>query len=417
MTQRLLVEVPGTGNHHLYSGATRFGDLIFTAGQVALRADGTLGGSIEDQVELVLDRLERALVAAGGGLDTVLQVTAYLASLDDFPGYNEVWEARMTPHGLPARTTVTVARFPPGMLVELDCVAHVRFPGTCSLWPVTGSLSSKVCACNRIAPMPTANVDAYEVYYEELGEGEPLLLVNGLGCDTTTWAAQTGEFARHYRVIAFDNPGSGQTTGPIRPATTEHYAGVAAGLLDRIGAHGAHVVGLSLGGAIAQQLAVRRPELVRSLSLHATWGRTDEYLASVFRSWQSYACAVPRLELARQLWLWVYTVWNFNDRPAAMAELERAVREHPFPQSPEGFCAQADACIGHDVLDRLAEIQAPTYLSVGDRDHLTPAHHVYAIKERIPHARLRVWQQMGHAPYWEIPEEFNARQLEFLQAH
>lgn len=264
--------------------------------------------------------------------------------------------------------------------------------------------------------MPATDVGGCEVYYEEAGEGDPLLLVNGLGCDTTTWAAQVGELARHYRVIVFDNPGCGRTTGPSRPATTERYADVAAGLLDAIGVSGAHVVGISLGGAMAQQLAVRRPDLVRSLSLHATWGRTDEFLASVLRSWQAYSGAVPRLELARQLWLWVYTVWHFNDRPEDVAELERAVVEHPFPQSPDDFCAQADACIAHDALDRLPEIAVPAYLSVGDRDHLTPAHHAYAIKERLPHARLRVWQQMGHAPYWEIPDEFNARQLEFLEA-
>jgi pimeloyl-ACP methyl ester carboxylesterase len=265
--------------------------------------------------------------------------------------------------------------------------------------------------------MPFAEAGPYRVYYEEHGAGDPVLLVNGLGCDTTTWASQIDALAGEYRVLVFDNPGTGQTTGPAGAYSTEGFADVAAGVLDRLGVTGAHVIGLSMGGAIAQQLALRRPELVRTLSLHATWGRADRYMTSVLRSWQAYARAVPRLELARQIWLWVYTVWHFNDRPDAIEELERWVVEHPAPQSAEDFCAQAEACAAHDALDRLGEIRAPTYVSVGDRDRLTPAHHAYAIKERMPGARLRVWQKMGHAPYWEIPEEFNARQLDFLGEH
>ena len=170
-----------------------------------------------------------------------------------------------------------------------------------------------------------------------------------------------------------------------------------------------------MGGIIGQELALRAPELVASLSLHGTWAQTDNYLAALTRSWQASARALPRLELCRQLWLSVFTVWWFNDRTDALAELERLVLESPDLQSPEQFCDQAEACISYDALDRLPQIAVPAYISVGDRDLVTPAHHAYRIKERLPQARLRVWKEMGHAPYWEIPDEFNARQLEFLQ--
>jgi pimeloyl-ACP methyl ester carboxylesterase len=93
------------------------------------------------------------------------------------------------------------------------------------------------------------------------------------------------------------------------------------------------------------------------------------------------------------------------------------VLEAEHPQAPEAFCQQAEACLSHDVLDRLGEVDAPTLLSVGDRDLLTPPHHTYAIKDRMPDARVRVWKQMGHAPFWEIPDEFNRVQLEFLKEH
>jgi pimeloyl-ACP methyl ester carboxylesterase len=265
--------------------------------------------------------------------------------------------------------------------------------------------------------MPLAEVGDHRVNYEEHGEGVPLLLVAGLAADHRAWGRQVEAFSRHYRTIVFDNPGIGQTEGPDVPLSTALLADVAAGLLRRLGIDGAHVVGASMGGTIAQELALRHPELVRTLSLHSTWGRADNHLAAVMRSWQTSARALPFLDLCRQIWLWTFTVWFYNDRGDELRELERLVAAEPDLQAPEAFCRQADACIDHDALDRLGQVRVPTYMSAGDRDALTPAHHAYRIKERMPEARLRVWQQMAHAPFAEIPDEFNARQLEFLEAH
>ncbi len=265
--------------------------------------------------------------------------------------------------------------------------------------------------------MPLTEVAGYRLYHEEHGQGDPLLLINGLGADHTAWGLQTEELSRDFRVVVFDNPGIGQTTGPPGPYTSERFAEVAAGLLRALGVERAHVVGASMGGIIAQELALEHPELVRSLSLHATWGRADRYLVALMRSWQTIARSVPLIELMRQIWLFVFTVRYFNERAADIAELERQVLEQAYPQLAEAFCDQAEACIAHDVLERLPAIVAPTYLSVGDRDLLTPAHHAYRIKEQMPHALLRVWKEMGHAPFWEIPDEFNARQREFCLAH
>ena len=265
--------------------------------------------------------------------------------------------------------------------------------------------------------MAIAEVGEYRVLYEEHGSGDAVLLVNGLGADHRAWALQTDALKEHHRVVVFDNPGIGGTTGPAGPYTSEVFADVGAGLLRYLGIEHAHVVGASMGGIIAQQLALRHSDLVRSLSLHCTWPTADNYLTALIRSWQSYSRVVSRLELCRQIWLFVFTVSWFNDRRDELAELEQEVLETPDLQSSEQFSHQADACIAHDVLDQLPGITAPTYISVGDRDLLTPAHHTYRIKERMAHARLRIWKEMGHAPFWEIPDEFNTRQLEFLEAH
>src|SRR5437763_500118 len=115
--------------------------------------------------------------------------------------------------------------------------------------------------------MPHADVGEFRVYYEEHGAGEPVLLINGLGADPRAWHFQTDALKASFRVIVFDNPGVGQTTGPRGPYTTELFADVAAGLLRTLGVERAHVVGASMGGMIGQQFAVRHPELIRSLVL------------------------------------------------------------------------------------------------------------------------------------------------------
>jgi pimeloyl-ACP methyl ester carboxylesterase len=243
------------------------------------------------------------------------------------------------------------------------------------------------------------------VYYERAGSGEPMLLVNGLGADHTAWAPQFEGLARSFDVVVYDNPGVGQTTGFSPPYTSELFADVAVSLLDELGIERAHVVGASMGGTIAQQIALRRPERVRSLQIHCSWGRCDAYLEALLRSWQSCAEGLAPLDLARQLWLWVFTPRWYEQ--VGLAQLEADAAANPHPQSPADFRAQADACIAHDVLDRLGEIRMPTLVTVGDSDLLTPARHTFALKERIPGSLLHVWPEMGHAPFWEVPDEFN----------
>jgi pimeloyl-ACP methyl ester carboxylesterase len=264
--------------------------------------------------------------------------------------------------------------------------------------------------------MPFAELDGHRVYYEDHGAGDPVLLVNGLGADHTAWAPQTEALRERFRVIVFDNPGVGLTTGPDRPYTTELFADVAASLLRSLGIEGAHVIGASMGGVIAQQVAVRHPGIVRSLVLHCPWFRIDTYTAALLRSWQSYARVAGMLELSRQIWLWVFTRAFFEARSSFFAELEAQVRESPA-QTIEQFCDQADACITHETLEETRAVRAPTLITVGDRDILTPPEHAAALHERIEGSVLHVWPEMGHAPFWEIPDRFNDLNLEWLEAH
>jgi 2-iminobutanoate/2-iminopropanoate deaminase len=123
---RELFVIPETGNPQWYSNSSRYGDLVWTAGQIGRRADGTWPEDFADQVEVTLDNLDAALAIAGADFGTLLKVNTYLSSLDDFAAYNEVYTRRLADHGVPPRTTVEIVRFPPPMLVEIEAVAHVR---------------------------------------------------------------------------------------------------------------------------------------------------------------------------------------------------------------------------------------------------------------------------------------------------
>jgi len=113
----------------------------------------------------------------------------------------------------------------------------------------------------------------------------------------------------------------------------------------------------------------------------------------------------------------VFTPRFFEERPEALAELERRLLEDPYAQTVEAFCDQAEACLRHEALEEVRGISAPTLITVGEADILTPPAHSRALHERIAGSRLHVWPEMGHAPFWEIPDAFNALVRGFLEAH
>jgi pimeloyl-ACP methyl ester carboxylesterase len=221
--------------------------------------------------------------------------------------------------------------------------------------------------------------------------------------------------AERFRVIAFDNRGAGRSSAPPGPYTTCQMADDAAALLDHLSIDGAHVIGLSLGGMIAQELALAHPERVDRLVLYATYARPRPTIHGPwFTNWvDAYERDFAAEQLAVMMLPWFLT-------PTFMAhpdQVEAAIAEwvaDPYPAPAQGVIAQAAAGLSHDTLSRLGQIAAPTLVLVGAEDILTPVACAQELAAGIPGAQLHVLERGGHTPDVEYPDAVAAAMLAFL---
>src|ERR671924_496283 len=206
-----------------------------------------------------------------------------------------------------------------------------------------------------------------EIYVEQVGQGPNVLLIGGLGDTVESWQFQLDGLADRYRLTAFDNRGAGRTPMPEPPVTVEHMADDAAGVLRALDIPSAHVAGFSGGSKIAQELALRHPELVRSLVLQSTWAAPDPYLRAwmQFVSWLVEVAPSERAFL-EGFFLDIYTARAYND--GTVDAIIDDVLAFPHKQAPENVQAFLDAFLGHDPPDRLPQTSAPTLVLSGGRD-------------------------------------------------
>jgi len=264
--------------------------------------------------------------------------------------------------------------------------------------------------------MPLTHANGIDLYYEETGSGPPLLLINGLGGNTAGMAPMVEGLTPQYRVLAFDNRGAGRSSAPQGPYTTRLLADDAAALLAQLGIDRARVVGFSLGGMIAQELALAYPERVDHLALVATSARPH---SGVMGPWLRFFVQARERELdATGFGLW-FMPWLLSSTFMANHEqLEAALAggDDPYPAPAHGVAAQAAATLGHDALDRLPQIAAPTLVLVGAEDILTPVADAQELAAGIPAARLEVMERGAHLAFGEYPEVVAAALLTFLAA-
>jgi pimeloyl-ACP methyl ester carboxylesterase len=246
------------------------------------------------------------------------------------------------------------------------------------------------------------------LWVERRGQGPDVLLIAGLSDPAEAWQAQLDGLGGSWRLTAFDNRGAGRSPLPAPGATfnVATMADDAAAVLRALDVPAAHVLGFSGGSAIAQELALRHPEVVDSLILVGTWGRLDEYGRAMTDAWRWLADVAPSERAALEaFFLWIYTPRAHAD--GTVARIIDEALAFPHPQPPEAFKRQLDAFLTHDSLDRLPQIAAPTLVLAGELDIAARPRLGRRVAEAIPGAEFRVLPGAGHQPFQETPDEFN----------
>ena len=264
----------------------------------------------------------------------------------------------------------------------------------------------------------TVQVGDTAVAVQEYGDGEPLLVINGTSQSLGFWTETAQVWAGTHRVITYDLRGMGGTERGSGPISVASLASDALALLDALEVDRAHVLGYSLGSAVAQELALAGPERVASLVLYCTWARTDGFQRAVITG-LAHPWRTGDLEAALGA-LGIAFSPQLLDDPAFGGLVEQLLPLFPSTEQQIRTCAeQWDADLAHDTLDRLGGIHAPTLVIAGEQDLLTPPWHGRQVADTIPGARHHLFTGPGssHALGVERAEEFVPLVLGFLAEH
>jgi 3-oxoadipate enol-lactonase len=260
--------------------------------------------------------------------------------------------------------------------------------------------------------MPTLALNGTEIYHEEAGEGTPLLFVHGLGSSAQDWEFQAAEFSKDYRVITLDLRGHGRSGKPPGPYTMEMFARDAVGLLHAVSVQSAHVVGVSLGGGVAFEMAVRFPSAVRSLVI------VNSGPDAKIRSFRQRLLVWTRMLMARFLSFRKIgeTVGKKLFPEPELAGVRAMFVERYARNDRQGYRASLRAFIGWSVASQIESIACPTLAIAADNDY-TPVALKEAYVRRMPGAELVVIPDSRHALPMEKPQQFNAVLRAFLERH
>jgi 3-oxoadipate enol-lactonase len=243
-----------------------------------------------------------------------------------------------------------------------------------------------------------------QIYYEESGRGETIVLLPGLGMATPVWQGLRSRLQGRFRILAVDPRGAGRSDKPDKPYDGETVAGDVAAVLDAVGVGRAHVVGHSMGGMIAQETAIRMPERVASLVLVATYAVADEWTRRVLEARRDIIHGMGLEEQFRLAIHFVFSPKAFRTSRDFIAGLERRVAESPPDE--RGYLRQLDFCLDHDASDRVGAVSVPTLVISGEDDFLTSRFVGRELAGLIPGARYEEMAEASHGLLWEEPGRF-----------
>ena len=262
--------------------------------------------------------------------------------------------------------------------------------------------------------MPKVKFNDIEMYYEVYGEGTPLVLIQGYGGSSADWIPEIIQgFEDKFRVIIFDNRGTGQSDKPDVEYSIKMMADDVARLMESIGIQRAHVLGLSMGGVIAQEMAISHPDRVQSLVLCSTSCSVKNMIGASEEFWDVIE-SNARGDLSKmspELILSAYSPDYLQANKGRILE-DMAGSKHPTP--PVGFIRQAQATLDYDSYHRLPDIKAPCLVLVGELDVQAPPENSRVLAERIPPARLKIFENTAHMFLYEITDTAIPEIVDFL---
>lgn len=258
------------------------------------------------------------------------------------------------------------------------------------------------------------SANGLQLYYEIHGSGPHLILIEGLGVATWLWEKQIPDFSKHFTTVAYDNRGAGQSDKPPGPYSISQMADDLAALMDSLKIAKAHILGVSMGGFIAQDFALRYPTKVDKLVLVCTSAggpdhvpMSQETLAMFF-----YNEGSPR-DIARKKLSLAYSE-NFMQNSEMVEHLiDLRLRN---PQPPHAYLAQISAGAAFNLSDKVQNISAPTLILAAENDRLVPVANAHNLAKKIPNSQLKIYGGLGHQFFVEIPEPFNKDVIDFLKS-
>ena len=264
--------------------------------------------------------------------------------------------------------------------------------------------------------MPIAQLNGININYQFDGDGDTtIVLINGLADELESWDFQVPALVEAgLRVLRFDNRGIGKSDAPEGPYTSRQLADDAKALVDHLGITNYHVMGVSMGGMIAQEYALAYGSDIRSLTLACTYAAPGPFCSRMFAMWGDLAPALGVPFVMRDVSLWAFTVPFFEERESDAQEFEEAMAG--LEMSVEAYLSQLNVIQTHDTTDRLADIAVPTLVLVGEQDILIPVRLSRRLHAGIANAE---WAAVpgGHACLWESPEPFNEALIRFVASH
>ena len=264
--------------------------------------------------------------------------------------------------------------------------------------------------------MAVVQVNEIQMAYRVDGLGEPLLLIGGFTMVKESWELQVAELAKHFRVVSFDNRGVGETTVPGQPFTVAEMAADTVGLMDGLGIDSAHVFGVSMGGLIAQVLALDHPDRVKKVVLGCTTHGGRHAVQPQKEVMQILGKAadpsIPVEESVRMRLPTVVSERFIREEPERLEEFVRSSVQH-YP-TPEGAAGQMGALSVFNVKKRLGEIRCPVLVITGAEDRMMPPENSRLLAEGIAGAEQYMVDEAGHNFFFEKPDEVNGVLIDFL---